>query len=322
MVYVWPWAQSAMTGTISASTPALHGERNSSRAVRCHARRDDGRRQGDPGSKSGGFRVTLGANPTTVLPLKLVSNKESPPSDNKEDGSKQMTVYTIRAVTSSERGSQLSSQYGGIWMCLVGMDGRSYLHRLSPIVDPDLLQAQLNEICESNSWREAGANCNLPEVAPKPPAAASVDSVKLRFMEGSVDMESFLGPELGPLAAVIVGPEEGAWRLHELNISSSRTGHTDRFICRERMGEGMRDRSAAYLTPVPEGAVVYGSGESAVIVSKVGPSVFPVHSLSIWGEFLVLPIEKVTLNCRDAILADSLPTCFVIHLPRRCMPLH
>lgn len=81
--------------------------------------------------------------------------------------------------------------------------------------------------------------------------------------------ESFLGPELGPLSALIVGPEEGTWRLHEINICSSRSGHNDRFVCRERMGDGVKDRSAIYLTPVPEDAVVYGSGESAVILSKV-----------------------------------------------------
>jgi hypothetical protein len=35
------------------------------------------------------------------------------------------------------------------------------------------------------------------------------------------------------------------------------------------MGEGQKDRSAAYLTPVPANAVVYGSGESALILTKV-----------------------------------------------------
>ena len=42
-----------------------------------------------------------------------------------------------------------------------------------------------------------------------------------------------------------------------------------RFVCREVVGEGA-EQQAAYLTPVPEGAVVYGSGSSSVILTKVG----------------------------------------------------
>lgn len=37
-----------------------------------------------------------------------------------------------------------------------------------------------------------------------------------------------LAPEMGPLAAVIVAPEGGSWVLDEVNVSSSRTNHTDR----------------------------------------------------------------------------------------------
>ena len=76
-----------------------------------------------------------GLNPSCFVPVQT----EAP---------KPMTVYTVRAVTSSERGSQLSSPNGAIWLCLVGMDGSSYLHRLSPVLDPELQQKQLREICE------------------------------------------------------------------------------------------------------------------------------------------------------------------------------
>jgi len=38
----------------------------------------------------------------------------------------------------------------------------------------------------------------------------------------------FLGPELGPLAGLLVGPQTGSWLLEEVHICSSRTRHTDR----------------------------------------------------------------------------------------------
>jgi hypothetical protein len=38
----------------------------------------------------------------------------------------------------------------------------------------------------------------------------------------------FLGPELGPLAGLLVGPQMGSWLLEEAHVSSSRTRHTDR----------------------------------------------------------------------------------------------
>ena len=49
----------------------------------------------------------------------------------------------------------------------------------------------------------------------------------------------FLGPELGPLESLLVAPEGGDWYLEEANVSSSRTGHSDRCAvattCRPRL---------------------------------------------------------------------------------------
>ena len=42
-------------------------------------------------------------------------------------------------------------------------------------------------------------------------------------------------------------------------------GH--RFVCREELGGNKQP--AGYLTPVPENSVVYGSGSSSVILTKV-----------------------------------------------------
>ena len=38
----------------------------------------------------------------------------------------------------------------------------------------------------------------------------------------------FLGLELGPLQSLLVAPEGGSWYLEEANVSSSRTGRSDR----------------------------------------------------------------------------------------------
>lgn len=52
--------------------------------------------------------------------------------------------------------------------------------------------------------------------------------VCLYFQEGSVDEVSFMAPELGSLAAILVAPESGSWMCEEVDVFSSRTKHTDR----------------------------------------------------------------------------------------------
>lgn len=47
--------------------------------------------------------------------------------------------------------------------------------------------------------------------------------------EGSVDEVSFMAPELGPLAAIMVAPEGGSWVCDEVDVYSSRSNHTDRW---------------------------------------------------------------------------------------------
>jgi hypothetical protein len=42
-----------------------------------------------------------------------------------------------------------------------------------------------------------------------------------------------------------------------------------RFVCRRKLGDRRGERGAAYLTPVPPGAVVYGTGDAARVISKV-----------------------------------------------------
>ena len=38
------------------------------------------------------------------------------------------------------------------------------------------------------------------------------------------------GPELGPLAGLMVGPEQGGWQVDEVTDASSRSGHVDRYV--------------------------------------------------------------------------------------------
>lgn len=76
----------------------------------------------------------------------------------------------------------------------------------------------------------------------------------------------FSGPELGPIKSVLVSPENGSWRLDELTVVSSRSNHTDRFLCGKVLGS---KEGAGFLTPVPEYGVVYGTGESAAIITRV-----------------------------------------------------
>lgn len=65
----------------------------------------------------------------------------------------------------------------------------------------------------------------------------------------------------------MVAPQEGSWRVDEVTVSSSRSGHTDRFVCRDALGSS--GQSMGFLAPVPQDAVVYGSGESAMVLTRV-----------------------------------------------------
>ena len=79
-----------------------------------------------------------------------------------------------------------------------------------------------------------GANCSLasaPESGVASPGMISSSTPrppKARFQEGMVDEVSFLAPEMGPLAGVLVGVECGTWMMEGVTVSSSRTTHIDR----------------------------------------------------------------------------------------------
>ncbi len=151
---------------------------------------------------------------------------------------------------------------------------------------------------------------------------------------------SFLAPDLGPLAALMVAPESGCWALDEVHVSSSRTNHMDRweagaghvcglrcvsrdggvsatstrilhssaptslapihphhpqlsratpsppapprFVCRRKIG--VKAEMAAYLSPIPAGAVVYGTGDTALVLSQEQAAAFRASGMSQYGE--------------------------------------
>ena len=107
-----------------------------------------------------------------------------------------------------------------------------------------------------------------------------------RFREGSVDEISFLGPEVGRLSAVIVAPEQGTWRCDELDVSSSRSSNTTRFVCRDNLGDDGA-HAAAYLRPVPPGGVVYGSGDASVVLTKDQAAQLREWNLQVYSDFKI-----------------------------------
>lgn len=227
-----------------------------------------------------------------------------------------MTVYTIRLTTGFARGAALSDPSSGVNVCLVGRDGRAVLHRISPVNDPIESRAHTEEICELvDEDASVGADCSgvLPspepqsrgtpsaraasnaaapsqQALPRPPSVSTVGRAppppppKRRFQEGSVEEVVIYGPELGPLAAVLVGTESGSWYLDEMDVSSSRTNHIDRFVCRRLLG-AKQGEGADCLRPVPADSVVYGQGEEAVMLTKDEASALYGLGLAEYGGF-------------------------------------
>lgn len=152
---------------------------------------------------------------------------------------------------------------------MIGTNGSAYLHRIPVLTDLQEAYAEVERICDGGGYGPPpGANCTLALSAARRSLNTSDLYCKLsrRFQEGAIDELSFLGPDVGPLAAVLVGSETGTWYCEELDISSSRSGYTSRFVCRDTIGS--KERPAAYITPVPPGGVVYGSGDAAVVLTR------------------------------------------------------
>jgi len=219
-------------------------------------------------------------------------------------GSEQKTIYTMRLRTNTQRGSGIDTQSAGVQLGLINKDGDCFLHWVSPVNDPESNLAELQRVCEVED-RSLGIDCPLA-LTSTTQAAKSGLQAELRFQPGSVDEVSVLGPEMGPLAGLLAGPESDSWQPDEIIIKSSRTGHVDRFVCREKIGEG-QPQGAVVLTPVPEDAVVYGSGTHTMILSKDQAKV--LHALGMFdydaykGRLTVTTAALVSIGTVSATLA-------------------
>lgn len=79
--------------------------------------------------------------------------------------------------------------------------------------------------------------------------------------------------------AILVGPECGAWKLTEVVVSNSRLALTQNFVCRQHLGTKW-GKGAALIPAVPPGAVVYGSGDTAILLSAVRSVFETIHIVS------------------------------------------
>lgn len=93
-------------------------------------------------------------------------------------------------------------------------------------------------------------------------------SVVQRFQQGDVDEVSFSGPDLGPIRGLLIGPESGSWRVDEVTMLASNKEKAEKFVCRDQLG-GKRGDGAALLLPISPDEVMYGSGQSAMTLTKV-----------------------------------------------------
>ena len=59
----------------------------------------------------------------------------------------EQTIYTLRLKTGTGRGAGIDEPGAGVFVGLVGLDGSSFLHRVSPLNDPEANAAELREIC-------------------------------------------------------------------------------------------------------------------------------------------------------------------------------
>ena len=78
--------------------------------------------------------------------MALASALQVSPADSKTDAPQ--TVYTVRMSTGNARGSAMTEWRAGVWLCLVNKDGAAFLHRATPLSDPEVTEHELIEICQ------------------------------------------------------------------------------------------------------------------------------------------------------------------------------
>lgn len=182
------------------------------------------------------------------------------------------TVYTLRIATSPYRGSSMTDTSSGVMVCLIGQRGDALLKYIPCLENARDADEQLRNICLESNTIPRGADCSLIMGSPAPAADGSGGFAVHRFQSGAVNEVCFADQDIGPLEAMIVGPQSGTWGCEEVTVSSSADmdGGSTRFLSREKsqvLGSSP-EHSAAYMMAVPQGAVVYGEGESAKILTS------------------------------------------------------
>ena len=220
----------------------------------------------------------IGLNPAVPrIPKKQINlrndqvNINNPSKDVLEPQKRQKTVYTLRISTSADRGSSFDDTSSGILVCMIGHSGDAFLKYIPCLEDVTDLDSQLRAICQDADDIPVGADCSMIMGSPAPPRDGSNGYSRIRFQSGDVNEISFVGPDLGELEALLVGPQSGTWGCEEIVVSSSaeKERASTKFLCKESRSLLGSDpmHSAAYMIAVPLGTIVYGEGESAKILS-------------------------------------------------------
>jgi len=182
------------------------------------------------------------------------------------------TVYTVRLTTTADRNATHSDTSSGVLVALVGENQDAFMKFIPTSADlasdTSSTEAMLREMCANGSDDvPEGADCTLIMGAETPTAS---NYSKHRFLSGTTTEVSFVAPNLGPLAGVLVGPQSGTWAVSEVVVSSSADNGamSSKFLSKERriMGDDPMC-SAQYLVRVPLGSILYGEGPDAKILS-------------------------------------------------------
>lgn len=95
-----------------------------------------------------------------VLPAQEVAPSSSSSAHSSESSTNPpLTVYTVRFTTGTSRGAALSDPYSAVNVCLIGVNGRAAIQRVSPVNDPVESRAHTAEMCQvrPQDWRRRPA---------------------------------------------------------------------------------------------------------------------------------------------------------------------
>jgi len=169
------------------------------------------------------------------------------------------TVYTVRFCTSPRRGASPPAGAGATLLLLTPA-GDALLRRVPRLADPGAEAAEAAAVCV------AGGGCGDAVVGAAAAAAARAPPPpRERFAPGAIDEFSFAAPDVGPLAAIVLAPDDGEWACDEVSVArAAAPAEPARFVLRTPATAS----SAAAAPAVPRDAVVVGAGEGAAVLTR------------------------------------------------------